>query len=372
MGKLSTHQNVKPSPIKARKDPSQGIATPDPELRMDDTIAPSYLKNLENRQFFTVNDLIVHGKVSHSSLAHEINQRGVFRKIAPGKTPMLLEPQAGEVIDLLTDLSTRQLIDNGLSNNHDFEIWFDQQDRCYFFGWPPSESPAFVADAQTPWLETMESIKDPRSLLGGPLVTVGRCLVFDLASVGDIATVIDHDGIFWLDHYNRVTHVNTPDVLSDLRLVLRGCAKATFGGKALPATFFSEPALSRFGWSKENLPNFPERLAQIKQDNREKLAAQKVETSPLPEASVRKGDQDSGNGYTAQVNLLAALMSFIRGEITPEAHPNFVNQSDLIRLLTDKFPDIYGLRADNLKKKFADANKRGRPELALPPIKDTD
>jgi hypothetical protein len=57
-------------------------------------------------------------------------------------------------------------------------------------------------------------------------------------------------------------------------------------------------------------------------------------------------------------------MSFIRGEITPQGHPEFRSQSQLTRLLTEKFPDVYGLSVDNFKKKFAAANKHGRLALA--------
>ncbi len=323
-----------------------------------------------DRDFFTINDLIIRGHVAHTAIAHEINQSGVYRKPEHGKEPTYLDSQSSEAVNLLFKLPTRRSIDVGEIEDNDYAAWFDHDDPSYSFGWPRSCCPKFVEHIEPPWFNYVSKLQDPMLVLGGPLLTVGRCLIFKLASVGEIVTIVEHDGIFGLDEYNRLTRYSASNYLTALKLILKGVAEAEFGGKEVPPSFFSEPSLSRFGWRKEDLPDFQQRLS--KQAQSAEPSSQSGKQQAWAASSSKRSDQDSGNGSTSQQNLIAALMSFIRGEITPQGHPEFRSQSQLTRLLTEKFPDVYGLSVDNFKKKFAAANKHGRLALGLPPVKDDD
>ena len=328
-----------------------------------------------DRDFFTINDLIIRGHVAHTAIAHEINQSGVYRKPEHGKEPTYLDSQSSEAVNLLFKLPARRSIDVGEIEDNDYAAWFDHDDPSYSFGWPRSCCPKFVEHIEPPWFNYVSKLQDPMLVLGGPLLTVGRCLIFKLASVGEIVTIAEHDGIFGLDNYNRVMHYRDPGDLHDLMMSLSDCARATRGGKEIPESIFSEISLSRFGWTKKDWPDFRQRLIEIEMSKQAQSAEPSSESGKQQTwaaSSSKRSDQDSGNGSTSQQNLIAALMSFIRGEITPQGHPEFRSQSQLTRLLTEKFPDVYGLSVDNFKKKFAAANKHGRLALGLPPVKDDD
>lgn len=76
----------------------------------------------------------------------------------------------------------------------------------------------------------------------------------------------------------------------------------------------------------------------------------------------------SANANKANDTIVAALMAFIRGDLSPSHHPDYSSQDALIELFSNKLNRVYGMSERSLKAKFSAANKI-RPELGLLPDK---
>ena len=136
-------------------------------------------------------------------------------------------------------------------------------------------------------------------------------------------------------------------------------------------------SLSRFGWPRNRLPDFvsieAEPLLEPAIAGAGTLAGVTPgETVPLtvlqPDTLAPGKRIASANANKANDTIVAALMAFIRGDLSPNHHPDYSSQDALIELFSNKLNRAYGMGERSLKAKFSAANKL-RPELGLLPDK---
>ena len=132
-----------------------------------------------------------------------------------------------------------------------------------------------------------------------------------------------------------------------------------------------------FGWPRNRLPDFVSIEAEpLPQPAVAGAGTPAVvvpgETEPVtvlqPQALSLAKRTASANANKANDTIVAALMAFIRGDLSPNHHPDYSSQDALIELFSNKLNRAYGMGERSWKTKFSAANKL-RPELGLLPDK---
>ncbi len=310
---------------------------------------------------------------AEGAIAYEIERNGLFGYAPDRKRLRKVDRYSQEAITVLAGLSIWLNVRiNGTSNK--FEDWYSLEDPCAEFGWPADDVPNFNDSSSDypDWLVAFHRLKDRYEVFKSPLITMGRLLMLRQAYPGDIATVIDSAGIHGEDEYGRVRFYGSESPQAD---VARSALRTFRASESSFDPHEIEPYLTRainiYGFPPDKVPDFHYFAAQFEADQSAEqarhLAKQDVDESNAPLEIPTASYSENGKAAKSQAVMVAALLSFIRGEITPSRHPDFVNQGKLIELFELKFQKSLGLSTRNLKKRFAEAN-RIRDELDLSPL----
>jgi len=314
--------------------------------------------------------------VPHAGLASQIECAGVYRQ-DNSRNIRHFGPDSREVHDALLAISVNlHHLDRGI--DPDFEEWYDISNPIYAYGWPRGQIPNFRATEDHLWIQAYHRLKLTSTIFKENIYTVGRILAFHKSKPGGIQTAIERKGIYGFDGVGRVKHfsAHTAEV-KVVELALAAYAKMLSQGVLPDFSKLDQDSLSCFGWPRNRLPDFVS-----------------IEAEPLPQpavagagtpAVVMPGEAEpltvlqpqalslakrtaSANANKANDTIVAALMAFIRGDLSPSHHPDYSSQDTLIALFADKLIPGYGMGERSLKAKFSAANKL-RPELGLLPDK---
>jgi hypothetical protein len=326
-------------------------------------------------KIISIIDLLALG-IPEGAIALEIESRGLWG-FAPGRKKLRpIAPTSKEVTVVLAGLSVwLNVSSNGASSQ--FESWYALEDPCAEFGWPEANAPTwFLTVNDDPGIcAATARLRDRYSVFNSPLITMGRLLMLGQASAGEIASAIERIGIYGDDSYGRMSF-HAPHTLGSIKALdaLRSHLSRLNASQPLEIEPYLVANLNTYGFHPDQVPDFFQFSLEYEANQRAHQARliadqQKNPSNASGNVSVR-GYSENGNATKSQAVIIAALMSFIRGEITPGKHPDFVNQEQLIKLFDSKFPEGYGLSDRNLKKRFAEAN-RIRNELDLAPLPNT-
>ena len=340
--------------------PEMGLALPKRPRQM------SSLNHLLNKDF----------PISHGLLALQIESEGiyVYDNFSEGFWPR--GPDSTEAHDALLVLSIDLHNQKRGGNPHYEES--PEDDPTYSYGWPKGMVRKFNQIGDGSWVEQFCLLKSKRTLFKDNLYTVGRILALQKGKPGGIQTAIEREGIYGFDGVGRVKHfaAQTAEV-KVVELALAAYATMLAQGMQPDFSKLDHDSLSRFGWPRNRLPDFvsieAEPLLEPAVAGAETLAVVTPgETEPVtvlqPDALSLAKRTASANANKANDTIVAALMAFIRGDLSPNHHPDYSSQDALIELFSNKLNRAYGMGERSLKAKFSAANKL-RPELGLLPDK---
>ena len=340
--------------------PDMGLAQPKRPPQM------SSLNHLLNKDF----------PISHGLLALQIESEGiyVYDNFSEGFWPR--GPDSTEAHDALLVLSI-DLYSQKRGGNPRYEE-SPEEDPTYSYGWPKGKVPKFNQVGDGSWVEQFHLLKSKGTLFKDNLYTAGRILALQKGKPGGIQTAIEREGIYGFDSVGRVKHFSAQ--AAEVKVVeLALAAYATMLAQGIQPDFskLDHDSLSRFGWPRNRLPDFvsieAEPLAEPVIAGAGTLAVvtpseTEAVTVLQPQALSLAKRTASANANKANDTIVAALMAFIRGDLSPNHHPDYSSQDTLIALFADKLIPCYGMSERSLKAKFSAANKL-RPELGLAPHK---
>ena len=317
--------------------------------------------------------------IPHGLLALQIESEGIYAyDKLKGCRPC--GPDSTEAHGALTAISV-----NFYNQNLDIDIDLDpryeespEDDPTYSYGWPKGVVPKFNQIGDGSWVEQFCVLKSKRTFFKDNLYTAGRILALQKGKPGGIQTAIEREGIYGFDGVGRVKHFSAQT--AEVKVVeLALAAYATMLAQGMQPDFskLDHDSLSRFGWPRSRLPDFvsieAEPLLEPAVAGAETLAVVTPgETESVtvlqPDALSLAKRTASATANKANDTIVAALMAFIRGDLSPSHHPDYFGQDALIALFADKLIPGYGMSERSWKTKFSAANKL-RPELGLPPHK---
>ena len=337
-----------------------------------DTVDPE-----KDRKIRSLNYLLTKSDaVPHAGLASQIECAGVYRRDT-SRTIRHFGPDSREVHDALLAISVN-LHQQDIGIDPDFADWYEQGDPIYVYGWPKGQIPNFRATEDYLWIEAYHRLKLTSIFFKDNLYTVGRILAFHKSKPGGIQTAIEREGIYGFDGVGRVKHFSAHTAeIKVVELALAAYAKMLAQGIQPDFSKLDHESLSCFGWPRNRLPDFvsieAEPLPQPAGAGAETPAVVMPEETEAvtvlqPDALSLAKRTASANANKANDTIVAALMAFIRGDLSPNHHPDYSSQDALIELFSNKLNRAYGMGERSLKAKFSAANKL-RPELGLLPDK---
>lgn len=331
------------------------------------------------RKLTTLNQLLnFKTPVPHADLATQIESKGVYG-LDKHRNPRYFGPNSRQAQEALTGVSVHLNHEN-FPPTPEFEDWYLENDPIYFYGWPKQEVPNFSHIEDTGWIESFRLVKSTAPLFKSDIYTIGRILITRKAKPGAIKTAIERCGVYGLDGTGRVKHYAVPhNDLEELDTVLEQYAEVLMQGAEPNPSLLESAVYGRFGWPRQRLPNFAaieaEPVPEPPDADRDSAPTTQTVEGPAvtpPGRVVSSISTDSGragNGEKANIAMIAALLGFIRGDISPNKHPDFSGQTGLIALFDEKLIPCYGTKSRNWKDKFAKANKM-RSDLGLEPLDD--
>ena len=318
--------------------------------------------------------------IPHGLLALQIESEGiyVYDKLK-GCRPC--GPDSTEAHGALTAISVNFYNQNLDIDIDDLDPRYEESpedDPTYSYGWPKGMVPKFNQIGDGSWVEQFCVLKSKRTFFKDNLYTAGRILALQKGKPGGIQTAIEREGIYGFDGVGRVKHfaAQTAEV-KVVELALAAYATMLAQGMQPDFSKLDHDSLSRFGWPRNRLPDFvsieAEPLLEPAIAGAGTLAGVTPgETVPLtvlqPDTLAPGKRIASANANKANDTIVAALMAFIRGDLSPNHHPDYSSQDALIELFSNKLNRAYGMGERSLKAKFSAANKL-RPELGLLPDK---
>ena len=317
--------------------------------------------------------------IPHGLLALQIESEGIYAyDKLKGCRPC--GPDSTEAHGALTAISV-----NFYNQNLDIDIDLDpryeespEDDPTYSYGWPKGMVPKFNQIGDGSWVEQFCLLKSKGTLFKDNLYTAGRILALQKGKPGGIQTAIEREGIYGFDSVGRVKHFSAH--AAEVKVVeLALAAYATMLAQGIQPDFskLDHDSLSRFGWPRNRLPDFVSIEAEPLLEPAVAGAGTLAVVTPGETESVTVLQPDalslakrtaSATANKANDTIVAALMAFIRGDLSPSHHPDYFGQDALIALFADKLIPGYGMSERSWKTKFSAANKL-RPELGLPPHK---
>ena len=314
--------------------------------------------------------------VPHAGLASQIECAGVYRQ-DNSRNIRYFGPDSREIHDALLAISVNlHHVDRGI--DPDFEEWYELSNPIYAYGWPRGQIPNFRATEDHLWIQAYHRLKLTPSIFKENIYTVGRILAFQKSKPGGIQTAIEREGIYGFDGVGRVKHFSAHTAeIKVVELALAAYAKMLAKGIQPDFSKLDHDSLSCFGWPRNRLPDFVSIEAEpLPQPAVAGAGTPAVvvpgETEPVtvlqPQALSLAKRTASANANKANDTIVAALMAFIRGDLSPNHHPDYSSQDALIELFSNKLNRAYGMGERSWKTKFSAANKL-RPELGLLPEK---
>ena len=317
--------------------------------------------------FVSVNDILVKRKAHPGAVAAWIEAHGIWAfneyqslDLYPANSRQAQQVLAGIAYRVASDT---QPVDA------DFDSWYLDQDPTYSHGWPGDRVPRFSKEPQEVWHSAQARLEVRRSFFAPNLLTIGRVLVLQEATPGDIATLIEREGIYGFDEYGRVVQYKADTAQARQALeALKHYTELSFRGSITPDLLkLTYDSFSRFGWLPACRPSTGRAAA-----TSSPAAATGALTPPAAAGpavvTVNADDSDIGNRKSSYDALVLGLLCFIRGEITGVAHSNWKapnGQNELIKQIREKIPRLRGIGDTNIRKMFGSANKL-RPEANLP------
>lgn len=159
--------------------------------------------------------------------------------------------------------------------------------------------------------------------------------------VGKLATAIEVRGIYRYDRYGRMKHfgpqeagaIEALDLLADYAAGWESDVSATPFDEA---EIHPNSGWACYGWPADQLPAFDE------------IENQQVTVPRV--AGTKKRDN-------ADLAIIGALLSIIKGVGTIAKHPDYKSEAQLIQLIELQFHDYPGLKRRSLEDKFAEGKR---------------
>lgn len=172
------------------------------------------------------------------------------------------------------------------------------------------------------------------------LITLAELLA-EGVSIGALATAIESAGIWGWDRYGRFTKFKPKDqgATEALDLLAAEASRSQDPDEESPLDESERMGDQRYrqhGWMKEELPDFDGIQATLPD----------VPRSP-PDSRVTRTD----------LTIIAALLSFIEGEKPFKAHPEYVNETQLIATLSHVFEGYRGMSERTLAERLPEARE---------------
>ena len=305
--------------------------------------------------------------VAHTSIALEIESRGVWKKDR-AKGCVKYSADSQPTVEALTGLSI-DLLHQRTPPPQDYLDWYQEEDPLYLLGWPEEQLPKFKTSDEERWMETFHRLEIRGALFRHDMITVGRIIFTGRADTGLIKTAIEKFGIYGLDDHGRLTkYRNEHERVRVLDNSLAQLALIFSKNIAAYDELFEGPEYVSFGWPRDHLPDF-----------------EALKNEPIPEASLTAAasallvdqrasetsysvwqkpptdiDQEtalSERQERAYITVIAGLLWFIQGKNTTHRHPDYKGQSKLIENFERTLIKLHGAKERSIKGKFSQANK---------------
>jgi hypothetical protein len=309
----------------------------------------------------TLNYMLNHKLAPAGEMANHIETNGIFALDQFGNFKQF-GPETHEAKAALAGIAVF-LQHETSPPSPEFETWYLEQDPTCHYGWPDGGVPEFGRTDFSYWHQSFDDLTVVGKLFRKDIVTIGRLLLLNLATPGEIGKAVERVGIWGFNQYAEVTPIEMNSSQGvQVHEALREYAKFFINGKLPPNSIFKGNGYKYYGWPDDQLPDFknlPRAMPAV--------AAPSPPSLPTATANSTAADDEpkvSPQGAKSFHMVIAALLSVIRGDITPRPHPSWSTQNDLIALLEDKLVKAYGISDGNLREKFAKANKL-RPTLGL-------
>ncbi|MFD0666107.1 hypothetical protein ACT80S_00160 [Ramlibacter sp. MAHUQ-53] len=175
-------------------------------------------------------------------------------------------------------------------------------------------------------------------------LTVGRVTEATLASA------IEQHGIWGFDRFGRFKHFapakdpqkQAQELGEVFDALAANYAASLEHDELVPVeNLWGTEVYCRFGWPQGKEPDF---------------VAIAAGQGPAPRPAHVQRAADAKRAAN-DLRLIGALMDFIRGDYTPQPHPHYANQAQLIELLTTKMAGYPGFSKRKLEATFAQARR---------------
>lgn len=358
-----------------------------------------------DRNNFATLDLLLNpaefDSYEHHALAEEIERNGAYRFLGGGK----IKHFSGRSIDAETALI-------GISQHYhhcesrdsiDYESWSIEDEHSAVFGWPKNDLPKWTCDPKEyHWIRPFCRLTERGTFGNEEICSIARLLLTRKATPAGILCAIEDLGVIKIDDTHRMSYVSSDifDLYSTgLAEGVEAYAKTYNSGYTYKADcdLLTEWKFLVHGWPYDNLPNFEELIKEHRRKillsvskakpSAEKMPLKEISTAtpqptqqPTPQPTQQPTQQPItnseerevfGKSRTSYEHIICALLSYISGERTTNKHPDYKNQTTLIKYLVSKHEGVTGITVSNLKSVFAEANKR-RDNLNLQELRESE
>jgi hypothetical protein len=309
------------------------------------------IKEEKNKNFRTLYYLLTKSKpINRSALIDEIESNGIFFSMKNGKSfhvnrDSSMVAASIQAIAQSVDSAHRQA-DLGY-----MEPCIVEHPAIFEYGWPSDQLPEFRPLGLSTWFYGANLMRNLASLYKDDLYTVGRIFIVQEVKPADMKKVIESQGICGFDEYGDLKKFSFDDeALSKFRDSLKKYSSILIKGNSPSLTFFDEESFCRFGWPREELPDFSSKLQSLPKSTQDSIKkSEKVENA----SEHSRVHPRSENSYRSTIG---AMLMYIEGSANNQPHQDYEYQSDLVNTIAHQLK-LEGVSESYLEKMFADVRK---------------